>query len=158
MASNQEGIATHSARGELTERHFTVNSAGLPAISHYCRQIKSKWVQIRETNKQWFVSCSCHWASHAALLRKQAKKTFTAAQKNHPFIPVILQHEASDSHSSRDLKGHPPYQIHLFPRVRVESRVIKLLGIEQLLLAGSWGHDPCPTGKRKETNVTAQCF
>lgn len=58
--------------------------------------------------------------------------------------PVELEHEACDDHAARNLEGHPSNDIHLLPGVRVEGRVIQLLGIQQLLCLGAWGHDPHP--------------
>lgn len=64
-------------------------------------------------------------------------------------LPVKLQHEASDGHSPGHLKRHPPNEVHLLAGVRVERGVVQLLGVEQLFLAGSWGHQASPAGRRK---------
>lgn len=67
--------------------------------------------------------------------------------------PVKLEHEACDDHATRDLEGHPPNDVHLLPSVRVEGWVIQLLGIEQLLHLGAWGHNPHPAIQRQKAEL-----
>lgn len=63
--------------------------------------------------------------------------------------PVELQHEAGDGHASRDLERHAADEVHAVSGVGVESRVVQLFGIVELLLCGSWGDGPCPAGQQK---------
>ena len=54
--------------------------------------------------------------------------------------PVKLQHAACDGHAPGDLEGHAADDVHAVPCVRVEGRVVELLGVVELLLWGSRGN------------------
>lgn len=64
--------------------------------------------------------------------------------------PVELQHEAGDGHPSGDLERHAPDQVHAIPRVRVEGRVVQLLGVVQLLLRGAGRDGARPAGQQPQ--------
>jgi len=44
--------------------------------------------------------------------------------------PVELEHAAGEGHAPWHLEGHPPDEVHLLAAVRVEGRVVQLLGVE----------------------------
>lgn len=64
-------------------------------------------------------------------------------------VPVELQHEAGDGHAARDLERHAADEVHAVSRVRVEGRVVQLLGVVELLLCGARRGGPCPAGHQK---------
>lgn len=68
--------------------------------------------------------------------------------------PIELEHEACDDHATRDLEGHAPNDVHLVTGVRVEGRVIELLGIQQLLTRSSGGYRTQP-GPRTRHRMTS---
>lgn len=52
---------------------------------------------------------------------------------------VELQHRSGDCHSARHLEAHPAEDILQIPGVGMESALVKLLGVDDLLLS-------CPRG------------
>lgn len=65
-------------------------------------------------------------------------------------LPIELEHEAGDSHASRDLEGHASDKVHAVSRVWMESRVIKLLCVVELLLGGTWRNGPRPENHQQD--------
>lgn len=67
-------------------------------------------------------------------------------------VPVELQHEAGDGHAARHLEGHAADEVHAVARVRVEGRVVQLLGVVELLLCGAGRGRSCPVERQKHTD------
>lgn len=71
---------------------------------------------------------------------------------NSPFtVPVELQHEAGDGHAPGNLEGHAADEVHAVSRVGVESWVVQLLGVVQLLLCGARRDGSRPAGQPHRT-------